>query len=186
MKNIFKTVIIIALGISITSCDLFAGVLFPRIRFSFSQEGGNPPFGAEKRLNAGAEYPQTFNFYFSRAGNSFKTYFDTVIFINKPYRVLHIKEMKYEWENNTGVFLEDRSFELSVINGVAQNGWYWLRIQSDFFNVNFEKIFKGKKPGDKFLFRLTIIYSLDDELENTQVLEYNVTALKGKYFSSFM
>jgi len=89
--------------------------------------------------------------------------------------------MKYEWENNAGMFLEGESLELPVANYVAQNGWYWLGEGVDFFNVNFEKIFEGKKPGDEFLFRLTLIYSLDDEPENTQVLEYNVTALKGKY-----
>jgi len=49
MKNIFKTVIIVALGISITGCDLFSGILFPRIRFSFSQEGESPPLLAQAK-----------------------------------------------------------------------------------------------------------------------------------------
>ena len=183
MKNIFKTIIIISLGISMMSCNSFAGILFPRIKFSFSPVGEQPPTTASERLNAGAKYPQTFKFYFSRAGNSFQYYFVPTIFVNKPYRVLHIKEMKYEWENNTGIFFENRSFELPVRYYITQNDWYWLGGIADFFNINFEKIFKGKKQGDKFLFRLIIIYSLDDEPENTQVLEYNVTAIKGEYIN---
>ena len=187
MKNIFLKIIIILFGISIMSCNRFAGFLFPKTTFEFSPVGEQPPSLPDERLNAGAEYPQTFTFGISRGGNSFKYNFYTRIFVNKPYRVLHIKEMKYEWENNKGVLLKDRSFDLFVSQYVhnEQNDWYWLAgigIRGFFhFKVNFEKIFKGKESGDEFLFRLILIYSFDDDPENTQVLEYNVTAVKGKY-----
>ena len=186
MKNIFKTIIIISLGVSTIGCALFAGISFPKIRFSFTQEGERPPSSAEKRLNAGAKYPQNINIRFSRPGNSFQYYFDTTIFVNKPYKVLHIKEMKYEWENNTGVFFENRSIELPVRDYISQNDWYWLGGGFNLFNVNFEEIFTGKRPGDEFLFKLMLIYSLDNETEKTQALEYSVTVLKGSYTSPFM
>lgn len=176
---------IILVGISLMSCNMFAGLIFPKIRFSFWPMYA-PPSSANERLNAGAEYPQTFTIFFSQAGNSFNAYFVPTIFVNKPYSVLHIKEMKYEWDDNTGIFLKDRSFNLPANNYVARNGWYWLGGIPDFFHVNFEKIFKGKKADDEFLFKLILVYSFDEDHESTQVLEYKVTTLKGKYVSPFM
>ena len=166
------------------SCNSFAGILFPKIKFRFGSLGNRPPASASERLNAGAEYLQVFTMEIRSAGNSFQYYFVPTIFVNKPYRVLHIKEMKYEWENNTGVFLKDRSFEIPVSDYLhnTQTGWYWLGgLGGRLPEVNLEKIFKGKKPDDTFLLKLTLVFSFDDESENTQVLEYNVTVEKGEY-----
>ena len=84
------------------SCSC-AGISHPRIIYSLSPRGDSPPGNAQKRLGAGSAYPETFSFFFSQAGNSFTAYFIPTIFVNKPYEVLHIKEMNYEWEGNTGI-----------------------------------------------------------------------------------
>jgi len=185
MKSIFKKIIIILLGINMMGCNLFGGLLFPKIRFRFSPVGEQPPASSTERLKMGDRYPQTFTFFVSRVGNSFEYYFIPTVFANKPYKVLHIKEMKYEWENNTGIFLKDKDFELTIENTYnAQNDWYLLEGlggRRGLPEINFEKIFIGKKPDDKFLFRLILVYTFDDGHENTQVLEYNVTVVKGNY-----
>jgi hypothetical protein len=186
MNKIIKKIILITLAVNLTSCNTFAGLLFPKKVFSFHPIGQQPPSSKIDRLKAGSEYTQTFTFYFSQAGNSFTAYFVPTIFINNPYKILHIKEMKYEWEGNTGVFLKDKNFDLPNFNIPSENGWYWIHGIGVFFKVNFEKVFKGKKPGDEFLFTLILVYSFDDEPENTQVLEYNVVTFKGEYISLFM
>jgi hypothetical protein len=102
--------------------------------------------------------------------------------------------MKYEWENGQGVFIKDKKRILGPYRW-TQDGWYlksWTLREGkkegarDFFEVNFEKIFTGKKPGDVFLFTITLVYSLDGDPENTQVMEYKVETRKGKYvYQSF-
>ena len=188
--NIFsrKISFIIFLGLlmmSLLSCSIFRGILYPKIIYSFSPIDP-PPDSANVRLDAGGDYPQVFTFWFTQAGNTFRAYFVPTIFVNTPYKVLYVKEMSYDWEGNKGVFLREKSFELPVDSYIVQNGWYWLGGVGDFFNTNFEKIFEDKKPGDKFLFKLALSYSFDDEPEQTQVLEYNVTTMKGEYVSPFM
>jgi hypothetical protein len=95
------------------------------------------------------------------------------------------KEMKYEWENNAGILLKDKDFELPIENTYnAQNDWYLLEGlggRRGLPEINFEKIFQEKNPDDEFSFRLILVYTFDDGPENTQVLEYNVTVVKGEY-----
>jgi len=188
MKIIFKKIIIILLGINMMGCNLFAGLLFPKKIFRFSPVGEQPPASSTERLKAGDRYPQTFTSFISRAGNSFEYYFVPTIFVNKPYKVCHIKEMKYEWENNAGILLKDKDFELPInhYRHNAQNGWYWLGgLGRGLPEINFEKIFQEKNPDDEFSFRLILVYTFDDGPENTQVLEYDVTVEKGEYFFPF-
>jgi hypothetical protein len=168
--------------------DLFAGVLYPKKFFTFPRmcDGECPPSGADDRLNAGAAYPQTFSFSIRQSSDSFKMSFLGTIFVNKPYKVLHIKELRYEWEGNRGIFSKEQSIKLSVNRYIAQDGWYWYGwlgnfFQCDFFECNFEKLFVGKKPGDKFRLSLELVYSFDDEPEKIQNLEYIVNVHKGKY-----
>jgi len=148
--------------------------------------GEQPPSSASKRLIAGDEYPQNFTFFFSQAGNSFTAYFVPTIFVDKPYNTLFVKEMKFEWESKTEILLKDTSFNMPVNSYISQNDWYWVCGIGDFYSVKFEKLFKGKKPGDEFIVKLTLVYSFDDEPEKIQVLEYEVTALKNEYTSIFM
>jgi hypothetical protein len=174
--------------------DLFAGILYPKTFFTFPEpcdyDDGCPPSGATDRLNAGAAYPQTFDFIIRQSSDSFKMYFLGTIFVNKPYKVLHIKELRYEWEGNRGIFSKEQSIRLSVNRYIAQDGWYWYGwlgnfFQCDFFECNFEKLFIGKEPGDEFMLRLELVYSFDDEPEDMQVLEYIVQVHKGEYRSPF-
>lgn len=46
--------------------------------------------------------------------------------------------------------------------------------------VNLHKIFKGKKLGDEFDFALKIIYSIDDEPEILQIINYRMLVYKNR------
>ena len=174
-------------GIFIMSCNAFPGILYPRVKFSITYID-HPPSSSTDRLEAGDKYPQAIDFCFSRAGNSFKSYFVPCIFTNKLYRSLHVKSMAYEYDDVRGIFLQDKTFALPLEGFSEGNGWYWRNgIGSEFFSINFEKVFKNKKPGDEFTFKIMLVYSFDDnEEEITQVLEYYITAIKGRYVSLFM
>ena len=187
--NIFlKRIIIVLFVTNLMSCNMFGGVLFPKVKFSFTDLGERIPSSADARLAAGAEYPQTFKFYFLPSGNSFTKPFYITIFINKPYKSLYIKEMSYEYDNGKGkgIFLSDKTFKIPIDEYLFFNGWYWGNsLGEPFFEVNFEKVFIDKKPGDEFDFKLALIYSFDEEPEETQIFNYNVTAIKGEYTSIF-
>jgi hypothetical protein len=173
-------------GINLMGCDKFSGLFYPKIRFSFKAAGDQPPDGATERLSSGGRYPQAITFFFSQGGNTFEKYFIPTIFVNKPYKVLHLYEMSYEWEGGTGVFLSDRIFALPVEEYISQDGWYWLgSVGQDFFGINFEDIFEGKKIGDKFLFKLKLKYSFDNELRREQILRYEITVVEGRYIFPF-
>ncbi|MDR2728043.1 MAG: hypothetical protein LBB56_02840 [Chitinispirillales bacterium] len=171
--------------------SLFAGIVYPKKVFKFYSiyEEGQSPDNALDRLSAGASYHQTFTIAITGQGlnNSFKKIFLPTILVNKPYEVLHIKEMSYEWEGNAGIFFEEHSFRLSVDEYVTQDGWYWYqyRESDNFFEIDFEKLFNGKEIGDEFKFRLKLVYYFDNESENTQFLEYDVKVHKGEYTSPF-
>jgi len=162
---------------------LFAcnGISHPKIVFRFNSLDEGIPASANDRLRAGDEFPQTFTFFFSQARNSFRTYFVPTIFVQSPYEVLHVREMSYEWEGNTGTFIKDKSFQLAVNSYVTNGEWYWLGGIRDFHRINFGKLFRGKEVGDKFMFTITLVYSFDGGPENTQILEYKVTAIRGEY-----
>jgi len=170
-----------ALVMVLFSC-IFSDKSYPKTNYRFELIGGWPPGSANDRLQAGADYPQAFLFTFNRYKvNGFEYFFLPTLFVNKPYNVLHVKAMTYELEENIGTFMEDTSFNLSVDRYVTNNEWYWLGGIRNFFTINFVEFFKDKKPDDKFLFRIFLTYSFDNEHENTQVIEYNVTVLKGEY-----
>jgi hypothetical protein len=44
--------------------------------------------------------------------------------------------------------------------------------------INFHKIFKGKKIGDTFDFKIRIVYSIDDGPEIIQTIVYHVLVYK--------
>lgn len=93
----------------------------------------------------------------------------------------------FKQEEKEIVALENANFELSseireigdykdgwITNGVfyTMNGWCakpenWKDKSKLWPETNFEKIFKKKKPGDTFPFRVRIIYRFDNEEEKT-------------------
>jgi hypothetical protein len=169
-----------------------AGITYPRkvFKFPIRCDGKCPPSSADDRLKAGAAYPQTIVLLLDQSGMNTKMYLLGTIFVNKPYNVLHIKELRYEWEGNRGVFAKERSIRIAADRYTTKNGWYWYGwlgnfFECDFFKCNFEKLFVGKEPGDVFKLRLELEYSFDDEPENMQILEYNVKVFKGEYISPF-
>jgi len=182
----FYSIVVFLTGFIFVGCNSFSGILFPKVHFSITPVGIQPPCNANDRLKAGDLYPQTFTFLFSQAGNSFTAGFIPTIFVSKPYDTLYVKEMKYEYDNNTGIFIDNKIYKINTDSYITFDDWYWIRGIGDFLDVKFEKIFFNKKPGDKFAFKITIIYSFDNTVEQVQVLEYDVVATKGTYTSLFM
>ena len=177
---IYKQIKIISIffifGCLLEGCFLF----HPNVHFSITQIGDVPPSSANERLESAEKYTQEISIWFSQPGNSSICYFSPIIFVNKPYKTLHINEMSYKYDKEDGVFLSNKSFLLLEYD-VMKNGWYWKNLGRDFFNVNFQKIFHRKEPGDIFLFDIIIQYSFDDEPLKEQILEYRVTTIKGEY-----
>jgi len=172
---------------SLETTSIFAGIVYPKKQFMFVPiyEEGEPPGGSSDRLNAGAAYPQPIIVYIRKKGpNHFEMFFATTIFVNKPYDTLHIKEMSYEWEGNTGVFVKEQNFKIFTNRYVTNDNWYWYNKLGGLPDVNFEKLFRNKKIGDEFKFSLKFVYSFDEEPENLQCLDYNVEVYKGEYFPS--
>jgi hypothetical protein len=171
---------------------LYAGINYPKKQFQFINiyDGEWPPSSAFDRLNAGAAYPEAFIITLKQSDNDFKVSDNWTIFVNKPYKILHINELRYEWEDNNGIFSKGQSIGMAVDRYVAKDGWYWYGwlgdlFECDFFECNPEKLFTGKELGDEFKLRLELVYSFDDEPENMQILEYNVEVYKGEYESPF-
>jgi hypothetical protein len=215
---------------------LFAGILYPNVDFTLKDINGYPPSAPDVRLSMGAEYSQPITLIYGHG--YIITRPDITIFVNKPYRLLHMKEMSYSWECGEGVFIKDDIFLLparwkeyqshtdkyELRNGVVvrsadadeierqeeemrrqeeqeaepyyyyykKDGWYWVRLRRRsivknkiFLDVNFNKLFRGKRPGDKFYFTTKMVYSFDDEPEIIQVNTYEVNAFKGEYVSPF-
>jgi len=178
-------IIIGFMGICFMDCSSCAGILYPKVFFCFKSLGENPPSVADDRLSMGDKYPQVFKIRFSQAGNSFKKSFLSTIFVNEPYEMLNVKELSYTWQEGECVFYTDKVFEIGGY--LSANGWYWLGgLGKPLYRMNFEKIFKNKKPGDTFWFTLKIVFSFDDESEQTQILEYNIVTAKKEYFPPFL
>jgi hypothetical protein len=93
--------------------------------------------------------------------------------------------MIYEWDGNTRIQVKNRTYKLLVDYYVTNNEWYWLSVGVNFGKVYFGRVFKRKEPGDEFLFKLKLVYSFEDEPENTQVLNYRVKVTKGFWTSPF-
>ncbi len=184
VKKIGIIIILLSLGVNLMSFELFSGIVYPDKVFSFTQTGNVPPSSADKRLNLGDKYPQALNIWMSQGGNSFKKSLLPTIFVNVPYKKLHIKEMSYTYDCENGIILSDKSFNIPGFK--TQNGWYLAGgIGKPLCRVNFEKIFKGKEVGDTFNFSLKIVFSFDDEPLQTQILEYKVVTVKNRYVSPF-
>jgi hypothetical protein len=151
---------------------LFPGICYPEKEFYFKvmDEGGS----LDVRIVRG-----------SGGTNSLKKRFAVyaISSTNKQYKILRIKRMSYKWEGNTGDFLKGDGYyegQLCVIDALSKDGYYGY---DPFYPLEFnpEKLFKGKKNGDKFKFYLTVVYSFDGEPDITQVFEYDAVVQKGKF-----
>jgi len=158
--------------------------------------GDAPPFSATKRLEPGSKYEQEIIINFRQSGNSFKTTLQFDIFVKKPYKQIKITEVWYFYEGKNGSLSKDTIFKLPecIIEEpedpgcyLSQNGYFWTFIKDiKLPGEDFQKIFKDKKPGDKFTFTIEIEYSFDDGDTWILSIEYEVTAEKGRYISPFM
>jgi hypothetical protein len=120
-------------------------------------------------------------------------YYPRHIFVKEQYQKLHIKEMSYEWEGNTGIFLKDKSWDSLYTKNEKRTYKFYDSLTGEYRyslfgieqyvseNIDTWKVFKGKRNKFVFRYTVTVIYSLDDEPESTQILEYNVRMLMGKW-----
>jgi hypothetical protein len=134
----------------------------------------------------------------ARPFTPYSFYYPKTIQVKEQYQKLHIKEMSYEWEGDAGIFLKDKSWDSLYTKNKkltynfydSLTGEYTYRLfeieQYISEDVDFNKFFKGKKRRDVFRYTVTIVYSLDDEPESTQVLEYNTEILFGRYMGTFL
>ena len=183
-----------------------AGIFYPKLLFSFYNMNRNFDWGpADEACNMADENTPEINVLFRQPGNSFKAGFEPTFLTKKNYSRLYIKEIVYIYENNEYTALKDALFTLSpnirdmgshekgwITNGTYywMNGWEaepenWKDKSKLWPETNFEKIFRGKKPGDEFSFSVRIIYAFDDGEEKTLVAPFVVTAVKGWYTSPF-
>lgn len=185
-RYLLLLVLLVCAGKGVWAMGMFAGILYPKVYYTFRIIGDIPPYQPMERLAAGDRYPQTFFLKPTRAGNYLTYSFGICdIFVRKPYSTLYIHEMTGEWDGKTKTFMRRKRFTMLPENYLSGNGWYWRKgfgtgLATKFFKEDFHKLFQ-KEPGDRFPFRLTLIYSFEDEEVQTQVIEYEVLATEGRY-----
>jgi hypothetical protein len=197
IKRIILFVILIFCLVLIFNCK---GFFYPKVVFTFKQLGVSPPFSASERLKLKDKYSQEIILDFQQGNNQFKTSINIILFVRIPYNYLYIQKMKYDWENGSGLFLSDAAFKLP--NKISDTGnesnsyyrrddYYWTiqlkpidKRKSQPY-IDFQDIFTNKKPGEKFNLRISIEYSFDKEPAKTLEIDYQVTAVKGRYISHF-
>jgi hypothetical protein len=163
----------------------FPGILYPVKDFDL--ELLNPVDELDLRgREPGKAYPEGFVVWFRHSSaasqftfQAYESYIGT-----RPRKKLYIKEIAWEWEGASGFFVRDFLHEFS--EGAwshPENGWHCISWVVGIIPdpIPFIRMFQKKKIGEVFPFRLTIRYRLDDEPEIVQVLEYRVTARKGRY-----
>lgn len=207
MKKYLSAILIFLCGVcSARAFSFGAGIFYPKVSFSFYNVNRNFDWGpANEACDMADENTPEINVLFRQPGNSFKAEFQPFFLTKKNYSRLYIKEIVYVYENNEYPALKDALFTLSsniidirsydkgwITNGTYywMNGWEaepenWKDKSKLWPETNFEKIFKGKKAGDKFSFSIRIVYAFDDEEEKTLVAPFTVTANKGRYTSPF-
>lgn len=184
--------------------SFFSGILYPKHRFYFTQEN-EPPLSAQERLESGDKFSQEVQFFIDFAGNNFKYDIEPYIFTKRAYKKFELKELSYSFEGTNGLLLTDASFlfpakicsideerEFPCWITDSKHSYYWTRglgltpISKPFPRVNFGKIFKGKKAGETFTFKMSCTYSFDDEPQKTEEKLFKVRCYKGEYVSPFM
>ena len=171
IKIMLYTMLFGLLVLCVCGRSCMPGVFYPKKQFWFENVDEGSPISISVVSGPGL--------------NSFKKCFLGTTFTDRRYKVVRIKKISYEWEDNIGNFLKKNEyyrFRLTGYKTDLKDGWY-IGYTPDFSGFNPEKLFKGKKIGDVFKFDLKVVYSFDDEPENIQILEYNVNVTKGEYRS---
>ena len=182
---LISLVALVVISVTVSGCGhpWLAGITYPKSFFKF------PSISVSDDEST---CPQTFTFMLNQSGSNVpEMEFLGKFFVNKQYNVLHIKELRYEWEGNRGILAKGQKIELWQELYVAEGDgyyYYWIPnfVECDFFKCNFAKLFVGKEIGDVFRLRLELVYSFDDEPEKMQILEYNVKVFKGGYKPLFL
>jgi hypothetical protein len=108
----------------------------------------------------------------------------TVFYTEKPFKKIYISKITYEWEGGTGLWEKGAYTDSAIsLQKSGENGMYedmFIGSISVISQVNLHKIFKGKKLGDEFDFALKIIYSIDDEPEILQIINYRMLVYKNR------
>jgi hypothetical protein len=182
-----------------------AGIFYPRLEFSFEELSNFPGGPADEACDLATDKTPEISVWFRQPGNRFKAGFQPIFLTKKNYSNLYINKIIYIYEEKEIVALQDANFTLPpdiITMGDPKYGWitngtyYWMngwcakpenwKDKSKLWpETNFEKIFKKKKPGDKFPFRIRIIYRFDDEEEKQLDTDFIVTTVKGRYVSIF-
>jgi hypothetical protein len=173
---------IILLLLLVLRPEWFPGILYPAKDFDL--ELLNPVSEPDLRdRDPGESYPEGFFVIFRHDVSSQFTHASSeFFFVNRPRKELYIKEAAWEWAGGSGIFAQDVLEDLTEVDWLrSENGWKALYFYFIPDNIPFIRMFRKKKIGEVFPFRLTIRYRLDDEPEIVQALEYQVTARKGRY-----
>lgn len=205
IKRCIVIVLIVMIG-KINMYSFGAGIFYPKREFSFKKINSNFYSGsANIAVDMADELTPEINVWFRQPGNCFKTRFDLTFLTTKNYSQIYIKEIKYIYENTEYIVLKNAKFYFSpkireinspedgwITNGKYYwyNGWSakpenWKDKSKLWPETNFEKIFKNKKVGDVFPFKVIIEYNFDDEAEKSITQDFIVTTLKGEYVSIF-
>lgn len=183
---------------SLSSC------LYPKIIFDFESVEDLPPSGAEYWIDVKDKYPQEILVAFRRVENDFNSKIDIVICVDKQYKKLLIKKMKFIFESNQSfTFIDNVIYDLpdftsprSVSHNFyyAKSGYYWtsqlipinISDKGNIDSFNLMEVFGNKKVGDTFEATLEIVYQFDEDPEKTEVIHYKVEAVKNKYASPLL
>lgn len=200
MKKLF-TLVLILLGVQMYS--LGGGFFYPKIVFSFELLNPHCIYGAEQCLKEASSDSLEILFFFRQQGNNFEKIFQPIFLTRKPYKTVRIIDLSYQTSEKVGSFLKDAVFKITndVVPVGSQNegyvtidgSYYWLNgllakaenNKKNWPEVNFEKIFNNKRPGDVFPFTLIVHYQFDEDEIKKLELNYHVKVLKGRYISPF-
>jgi hypothetical protein len=188
-KKILKRVIIAGIVILPLLMFLFPqwfpGILYPVKDFDIHlvNSVGEPDIRDRK---PNEKYPEGFTIILRHNSSSQFTFKSAENFYGtKPRKKLYIKEIAWEWEGGSGVFTQDILEEFTEIEwSHPENGWHcisWVTVGFVPDEIDFIKMFRKKKIGEVFPFRLVMRYYFDGEPERVQILEYQVTTRKGAY-----
>jgi hypothetical protein len=193
-KKILKRIIIAGIVILPLLMFLFPqwfpGILYPIKDFEIiSVNPVDKPDIRDREL--GKVYPEGFYIGFRHISSSQFTFKSVESYIGtKPRRKLYIKEIAWEWERGSGVFTRNFLHEFSETAwSHPENGWHcisWVTVGLVPDEIDFIKIFRKKKMGEVFPFQLVIRYHFDDEPETVQILDYQITARRGKYRPTYL
>lgn len=201
---------VIAITIIFKVYDVFinkGGIFYPKIVFGFKPISNFYWGSAYTAMDMADNTTPEINVLFRRAGNNFKSSFYPVFLTKKAYSQIYINKIMYIYENNNITVLENAIFtfpdkiikstkELNEIGWLTNgeyyclNGWSaepenWKDKAKLWPETNFSKIFKDKKVGDEFSFKIMIYYQFDSEEMKLITLDFKVTAAKGRFVSIF-